>query len=172
MAPPARKPATSLYLADKGILTRFDLATGNPRWRLNSVGISEIQADQRGKLYIVSTTAGPDAINYSLQINVRNKVHPVILKVGGHRQGPVAAGIGLAIHCILSGKFLYATRISQSQSLAQIGGGADTNYNLYLLNPSTGSEIWNYYQGRQTHRQNRDPKELDLAAPAKTRCSC
>jgi hypothetical protein len=78
---PCLETKDALYFADLGILARYDLATGTVRWRLNSVGISRIQADERGKLYINTTTAGPESIKYSEQINIHDKIHPVILKV-------------------------------------------------------------------------------------------
>src|SRR5258708_8993173 len=71
----------ALYFADQGILTRFDIANGNVRWRLNSVGVSSIQADRRRKLSVTSTTAGPESIKYSQQINIYNKILPVLMNL-------------------------------------------------------------------------------------------
>ena len=139
----------SLYFADQGILTRFDLATGNVRWRLNSVGVSSIQADQRGKLYVTSTTAGPDSIKYSQQINIYNKILPVLMKVDPDSGKVLWKAADTGDECLLSGKFVYATRTWQSIAALRLEDGPDTHFDLTLFSPSSGKEIWNY---RRTNR--------------------
>jgi len=47
------------------MLTCFELTTGSARWRLNSVGISAVQADDQGRL-----TSIPPA-----QIRTRSSIH-------------------------------------------------------------------------------------------------
>lgn len=134
----------SLYFADQGILTRFDIANGNVRWRLNSVGVSSIQADARGKLYVTSTTAGPESIKYSQQINIYNKILPVLMKVDPESGKVLWKVTDTGDECLLSGKFVYATRTWQSIAALRLEDGPDTHFDLTLFSPSSGNEIWNY----------------------------
>ena len=71
----------ALYVFDKGTLTSFDAATGQVHWRLTSAGISLVQPDGKGNLYVTSTTASPDAIQFSQRVNSSSRANPVILKV-------------------------------------------------------------------------------------------
>src|SRR5262249_9522360 len=70
-----------LYVFDQGLLTAFDMKTGQPRWRLPSVGITGIFFDDRDMIYVNTTTASPDSIKYSRQIDVSSKVDSLVLKV-------------------------------------------------------------------------------------------
>ena len=63
------------------MLTAFDLATGNARWRLPSVGIVGLFFDDKGMMYVNSTTASPENIKYSRQIDINQKTDAVFLKV-------------------------------------------------------------------------------------------
>ncbi|MDB6016143.1 MAG: Pyrrolo-quinoline quinone, partial [Pedosphaera sp.] len=139
----------SLYVADKGVLTRFDLATGNVRWRLNSVGISRIQTDTAGNLYLDTTSAGPETIKFSQEVNIHNKTEPVTMKVSATTGKVLWRLLAIGDGCIISGKFVYTTRISQQVAFLHLEDGPDTHYNLNLLKPSTGSRIWNYHLGNQ-----------------------
>jgi|SRR5579859_3324900 len=134
----------ALYFADQGILTRFDIANGNVRWRLNSVGASSVQADQRGKLYVTSTTAGPESIKYSQQINIYNKILPVLMKMDPESGKVLWKVTDTGDECLLSGKFVYATRTWQSIAALRLEDGPDTHFDLTLFSPSSGKEIWNY----------------------------
>src|SRR5208283_2794175 len=79
--PPCVEAGNTLYVFDRGMLTSFDAATGDVHWRLTSVGISQVQLDGKKNLYVTSTTASPDSIQFSQQFNLSSKVNPVILKV-------------------------------------------------------------------------------------------
>jgi outer membrane protein assembly factor BamB len=128
------------------MLTCFDPATGNVRWRLTSVGISAIQADDRGRLYLDTTTMGADAILYSQQINLRDhdlrvlmQVDPASGKILWRWDFPAAY-----YHAFLSGKFLYSARVWQTQDPLRLEEGPDTHFNFKLLEPSAGKMVWNY----------------------------
>src|SRR6185503_4455099 len=51
-----------LYVFDQLVLTAFDLHTGNVQWRLPTVGVTSLFFDQKGKLYVNTTTAGREAV--------------------------------------------------------------------------------------------------------------
>ena len=143
---PCLETSDALYFADKGILTRFDLSTGIARWRLNSVGVSAVQTDDRGNLYVDTTTAKPDSIRYSQEANLRDRVKRAILKVDA-ATGKVLWRSEVACsyyHCLLSGKFLYSACAWQTEDLLRDEPGTDDHFNLALLKPSSGDAIWNY----------------------------
>ena len=146
---PCLETRDALYFADQGVMARYDLAGGAVRWRLNSVGISHIQADGRSKLYLDTTTAGPESIQYSQQINLGAKVHPVILKVDPETGKILWRVESVGAECLLSGKFVYATRVSSSYAALRLEEGPDIHFNLNLLDPANGKVIWNYYQGNR-----------------------
>jgi outer membrane protein assembly factor BamB len=144
--PPCLETKDSLYFADAGMLTRFDLATGNVQWRLNSVGISTIQADARQGLYLASTTAGPEQLTHPLQTTLGDKIHPVIMKVNS-ADGKVLWRLeSIGANCVMSGKFLYTSRVTKVMAALRLEDGPDTHYNLRLLNPANGDEIWDYHK--------------------------
>ena len=62
---PCVERGNTLYVFDQAVLTAFDLATGNARWRLPSVGIVGLFFDDKGMMYVNSTTASPENIKYS-----------------------------------------------------------------------------------------------------------
>ena len=148
-ATPVLETEDALYFADLGMLTRYDLATGNVRWRYNSVGISRVKSDERGALYLSSTTAGPESIQYSQQINIKDKIHPLLLKLAPETGKVLWRLESIGDRCLLSGKFLYATRISTAYAALRLEDGPDTHYNLNLLAPANGNVIWNFHRGNQ-----------------------
>jgi len=128
------------------MLTRFDPATGNVRWRLTSVGISAVQADDRGQLYLDTTTLRPEAIQYSQQISLHDRDLRVIMQVD-----PATGNIiwrsdfpGSNYHCLVSGKFLYSSRVWQTQDPLRFEEGPDTHFTFKLLQPANGKMIWNH----------------------------
>jgi len=144
--PPCLETGDALYFADKGMLTRFDPSTGNVRWRLTSVGISAVQADDRGRLYLDTTTLGPDTIQYSQQISLHDRDLRVIMQVD-----PANGNIlwrsdfpGSSYHCLVSGKFLYSSRAWQTQDALRLEEGPDTHFTFKLLQPADGKMIWNH----------------------------
>ncbi len=139
---PCVESADALYVFDQGMLTCFELATGQARWRLTSVGISRVQLDGEGRLYVNTTTASPDVIDFPKQVNIFEKTRPVILKVDAATGKVLWKVDNIADECILSGKYVYAARSSSGLY------GSGTHFNLYRLDPVKGEELWNYYQER------------------------
>ncbi|MGZ8901564.1 MAG: outer membrane protein assembly factor BamB family protein, partial [Limisphaerales bacterium] len=73
---PALEMGSKLYFFDQGNLIAFDSKNGQVAWRLQSVGISSIVRDPDGKLYVSTTTAGPDQIKFSEEVSLTDKIHP------------------------------------------------------------------------------------------------
>jgi hypothetical protein len=150
---PCLESENTLYVADHGMLTAFDKSTGEARWRLTSVGISRIQLDPKGALYITTTTASADQLQYSQQINIFAKTSPVILKVAPATGKVLWRVEHKARECILSGKFVYAAKTAEDPlSALNPFEEAAVHFNLYRLNPSNGRVMWNFYEPRAPRR--------------------
>jgi hypothetical protein len=145
--PPCVEAGGALYVFDKGTLTSFDAATGQVHWRLTSAGISLVQPDGKGNLYVTSTTASPDAIQFSQRVNSSSRANPVILKVDAATGRVLWRAEGIADQCFLSGKFVYAARATVDP-LSKPTPGEDPvlSFDLYRLNPSNGQTLWRYSQ--------------------------
>ena len=57
-------------------MSAFDLATGNARWRLPSVGVVGLFFDDQDNVYVNTTTGNPDDIKYSRQIDINQPRRP------------------------------------------------------------------------------------------------
>jgi outer membrane protein assembly factor BamB len=147
--PPFVELGNNLFVFDQGMLTSFDAATGEVHWRLTSVGISKVQSDGLGHLYVTSTTASPDSIQFSQQLNLSSKSNPVILKVDAATGKVVWRSESMGDKCYVSGKFIYASRASVSP-LSTMTPGEDPvlYFNLYRLSPADGHVMWSYPQSR------------------------
>jgi outer membrane protein assembly factor BamB len=151
---PAVEGNGGLYFFDEGVLTAFSLPSGEVRWRLTSVGISKVQFDDHGVLYVDSTSGSPDDIQYSDQIKL-DKAAPVLLKIdpaSGKILWHVAQeGQG----CFLSGPFLYAASAEQggialanglAEALNAPRPDAPVYFHLYRLDPADGRILWDFYR--------------------------
>jgi hypothetical protein len=150
-AAPCLEAGDALYFFDQGVLTAFERATGNVRWRLTSVGISKIALDDAGMLYVLTTSAGPESIRYSQQVTLSERVVPVVLKVDP-TSGKIlwrVEKIGYDFH--VAGPFVYLmkTRVSNVDLLAAtLNQQADlrVHFRLYRIDPATGKTVWEYYR--------------------------
>jgi hypothetical protein len=145
--PPCVESDNTLYVFDRGMLTSFDAATGQVHWRLTSVGISQVQPDGKGHLYVTSTTASPDSLQFSQQFNLSAKVNPVILKVEATTGRVLWRIEGIGDKCLLSGKFIYAARAAENPMITP-GEDPVLYFDLYRLSPSDGHAMWDYSQSR------------------------
>jgi outer membrane protein assembly factor BamB len=144
-----------LYVIDEGVLTAFDLATGNARWRLPSVGITGLFFDEEGMLYVNTTTASPDAIKYSNQIDISQKARSVVMKIDPRTgKGLWTAELGGLVSYV-SGKFIYAMRSYQADTDEENGGytadsiaGRESFLSIKRINPKNGHVMWNYPDNR------------------------
>jgi hypothetical protein len=155
---PCVEEAGTLYAFDKGMLTAFDARTGAARWRVPSVGISKVVRDSRGMLYVSTTSASPESIQYSQQIKAE-KDKPVILKVDSSSGKVLWRSEGWGDTCLVSGKFVYVTS-SQISGLDVIRAGGDdrnipVHYRIYRLNTDTGNYLWEFYEQKA-------PKHLSI----------
>jgi len=148
---PCVERGNTLYVFDQAVLTAFDLATGTPRWRLPSVGIAGLFFDDKGILYVNSTTASPENIKYSKQIDISQKTDAVFLKVDP-KTGKILwkAEPGNFIS-YLSGKFIYTYYVNRSgddSGLADLAGITPTPSYVRIrrINPRNGEIMFDYQQ--------------------------
>jgi hypothetical protein len=145
--PPCVESGNTLYVFDRGMLTSFDAATGEVHWRLTSVGISQVLPDGKGYLYVASTTASPDSIQFSQQFNLSSKANPVILKLDAATGKVLWRNEGFGDKCFLSGKFIYTSRAA-ANPLITPGEDPVLYFDLCRLSPSDGHTMWDYQQSR------------------------
>jgi outer membrane protein assembly factor BamB len=151
LGPCAERKGT-LYVFDQGVLSAFDLKTGDARWRLPSVGITGLFFDDQDMVYVNTTTASHASLKYSKQIDLSQKVGTVILKLDS-RDGKIlwsAPAKGLINY--VSGKYILAAQTSMPDNLED----ADTDTGLEKrpwmrirrISPASGREIWDHFQER------------------------
>ncbi|HNQ72830.1 MAG TPA: PQQ-binding-like beta-propeller repeat protein [Verrucomicrobiota bacterium] len=153
---PVVEHGQTLYVFDQGVLSAFDLATGTARWRLPSVGVTGVFFDDAGALYVNTTTASPERIQYARQIDVNERTGNLTLKLDantGRERWRYAGGGWLAY---VAGRYLYAVDYTppreegdaDQQTWAAWGLEAAPHLNIRRLNPKNGRVIWDYYQPR------------------------
>jgi outer membrane protein assembly factor BamB len=145
----------ALFVIDEGVLTAFDLATGDARWRLPSVGISGLFFDEDGNIYVNSTTAGPDRIKFARQIDITERVGAVVLKIDP-KDGKIlwtAEPGGQVSH--VSGKNIftinwYQPEDDEDNSLYMPDTGFETPPYMRIkrINPRNGRVMWEHFQQR------------------------
>jgi outer membrane protein assembly factor BamB len=160
---PAVEAGNALYFFDEGVLTSFALPDGAVRWRITSIGITKVSFDDHGLLYVDSSTAAPEDIQYSEQITFE-KAAPVLLKVDPQSGKILWQAQQMGQECFLSGKFLYTASVQQG-GVALVNGLAEAlnagtregrvYFRIYRLDPLTGKSLWEF------HREEA-PAELDF----------
>lgn len=145
----------ALYVFDEGVLTAFDLASGNVRWRLPSVGIMGLFFDDEGMVYINTTTASPDSLKYSNQIDITRQDSSIVMKVEP-QTGKVVwkADLGGVLN-YLSGKFIFSTRAYQADTDEESGpytadsiAGRSSFLSIKRINPKNGRVMWEHCDDR------------------------
>ncbi|MEO7515281.1 MAG: hypothetical protein ABIW93_05685 [Verrucomicrobiota bacterium] len=141
-----------LFLFDKGFLTAFNLPAGTVRWRLTSVGISGIQFDNKGMLYVSTTTGAPEDIQYSEQIKMNDAAAPIILKVDPKSGKTLWKCEKSGGGCFLTGKYLYITdaargglsMINAVEDAFGTASSAPGNFKIVRIDPSNGKKLWSF----------------------------
>jgi len=131
-----------LFVFDQGMLTCFERDSGRVRWRLPSVGISRIHLHDRTAIYVCTTTATVDDLAHPLEVKLGHKPQPLLLKVEAATGRILWRQARLADHCLPTGRYLYAWRLSRGLH------GEGAFFNLYRLDPQTGSPLWHEYAER------------------------
>jgi hypothetical protein len=145
----------TLYVIDQGVLTAFDLATGNARWRLPSIGIMGLFFDDEGMIYVNTTTASPDSLKYSNQIDITRKDSYLVMKLEP-KAGRVlwTADVGGLVSYV-SGKFIYCVRSYHADDDEESApytmdsiSGRESVLSIKRVNPKNGRVLWEHVQKR------------------------
>jgi hypothetical protein len=151
---PAVETADTLYFFDQGVLTAFALPGGAAQWRLTSIGISAVQLDSQGMLYVDSTSGSPEDVQYPDQVKFEH-IAPVLLKVDGKSGKILWKAVDRGQNCFLSGKFLYSQSVRKGGlamanalrgALGAPEGDEPDYFHLYRLDPASGEVLWNFYR--------------------------
>jgi outer membrane protein assembly factor BamB len=147
---PCVEHGDTLYVMDQAVLTAFDIATGNPRWRLPSVGVVGLFFDDKGMLFVNTTTADPENIKYSRQIDITQKIEANLLKIDpktGKTLWSVKPGGFISY---LSGKFIYTVQSFDpgDQEASPTGIQLPAYLKIRRINPADGRELWDYEEDR------------------------
>ena len=145
----------ALYVFDAGVLTAFDLAKGTVRWRLPSVGIAGLFFDGEGMIYVNTTTASPDILKHSNQIDINRKDSSVVMKIDPRTgKGLWTANLGGMVNYV-SGKFIYTTHFYQADTDEKSGpytadsiAGRESFLSIKRINPKNGHVMWEHCQDR------------------------
>ena len=137
-------------MIDQAVLTAFDIATGNARWRLPSVGVVGLFFDDKGMLYVNATTADPENIKYSRQIDITQKIEATLLKLDpqtGKTLWSVKPGGFISY---LSGKFIYTVQAFDpgDQEASPMGIQLPAYLKIRRINPADGQQVWDYEEDR------------------------
>ena len=154
-AGPCVEHGNLLYVFDQAVLSAYDLATGNARWRLPSIGVVGLFFDDQGMLYVNTTTGNPDDIKYARQIDITKSTAAVLLKIDprtGKTLWSVKPG---GFVCYLSGKYIYTLQSydpnpTDVEVLSDALEGLQKPPYLHIarINPKNGRVMWDHYQDR------------------------
>lgn len=153
-AGPCAENNGTLYVFDQAVLTAFDPESGNARWRIPSVGDVGLFFDDKGMVYINTTTGNPDDIKYSREIDVTKSTQAVVMKVDPSNGTILWTSHPGSYISYLSGKFIYAYRSydpgdeedQSDEATSAIMGTAYTK--ITRINPSNGRIMWEHDEGR------------------------
>ena len=155
-AQPCVEDGGRLYFFDSAFLTAFDLASGQPAWRMPASGIRKLQFDGRGALY-VSTGSGEFDPNGAL---------PLTMKVEA-KSGKILWKVEKYQDCIVSGGEVYATRETRNSedmvnAVFDRSKAIECRWKLYKLSARKGEVQWEWFQTRRPRRVEADGKKVAL----------
>jgi hypothetical protein len=152
---PCVEHGNTLYVFDQAVLSAFDLATGNARWRLPTIGVVGLFFDGQDMMYVNTTTGNPDDIKYARQIDVTKSTAAVLLKIDpqtGKTFWSVKPGGFISY---LSGEFIYTVQSydpnpTDEEVLSDTLQGLQKPPYLRIarINPKNGRVMWEHFQDR------------------------
>ncbi len=144
-----------LYVIDEGVLTAFDLASGNVKWRFLSVGIAGLFFDDRDDLYVNTTTASPDTIKYSRQIDLTQNTVSAIARLDPKTGRPIWTAEPGGLISYVCGKYIYVVQSympdeedKDNPYVVETGFEKPPFLRIRRINPKNGQEIWEHFQQR------------------------
>ncbi len=143
----------TLYVFDQAVLTSYDLNNGTVHWRIPSVGVVGLFFDDKGMLYVNTTTGNPDDIKYSRQIDIGKKTDAVVIKVDPKTGKTLWSTKPEGYICYVSGPYIYACQAydvgDEDEQLSDGMPTIDTSYiRILRVNPGNGRIMWDHEEGR------------------------
>jgi len=128
------------------------------RWRLPSVGVEGLFFDDQDMMYVNTTTASPERIKYSRQIDVRDKTSAIVIKVNPQTGKILWTADPGGYISYVSGKFIYTLQAHDSHSTGEenpyaTGLEAPSYVAVRRLDPASGRALW-------VHTQKRAPLDV------------
>jgi hypothetical protein len=151
---PCAENGDTLYVFDQAVLTAYDPATGDARWRIPSVGVVGLFFDDDGMVYVNTTTGNPDDIKYARQIDMTKQTQAVVLKIDPKDGDILWRAKPGGFISYLSGKFIYTEQSfdpgDQEDVLNESLAGLQKPpfFRIKRINPQNGHEMWDYEEGR------------------------
>lgn len=144
----------TLYVFDQAVLSAFDASNGNARWRIPSVGVVGLFFDDKGALYVNTTTGNPDDIKYSRQIDINKSTQAVVMKVDPASGTILWRSTFGGLLAYVSGQFMYSYRSydpgdeedNSDDAISAIMGTA--NLKIIRISPDNGHVMWEHDEGR------------------------
>jgi outer membrane protein assembly factor BamB len=144
----------TLYVFDQAVLTAYDPSSGNVHWRIPSVGVVGLFFDDKGMVYVNTTTGNPDDIKYSREIDLDKETQAVVMKVDPASGNIMWKATDGGFISYLSGKFIYAYRSydagdPEDQYMDATAGLTTPSYlKIIRINPTTGHVMWEHDEDR------------------------
>jgi len=149
---PVVERGDTLYVFDQAVLTSFDLATGNARWRLPSVGVVGLFFDNKDNVYVNTTTGNPDDIKYSRQIDLTRRTESVVSKVEAKTGKTLWTAKPGGFVSYVSGQFLYVIDCydpnptdEEEMNDMTLSLQKPAFLRITRIRPSDGKIMWDYY---------------------------
>lgn len=147
---PCLETNQTLFFIDAGNVTAFSLPDGEVKWRLPTVGVSEIRYGKNHQLILNTTSASPDLLRFSKELQLDNPPEPIILVVDAQdgaiiREIPKLGGLDY-----VNGRYAYATQFSGGSALEAIMTQGkdlpDGHFRMFRIRPESGKVLWKYHQ--------------------------
>ena len=149
IAPCVERDGT-LFVADQGVLAAFDLATGNVRWRLPSVGVAGLLFDDEGMLYVNSSDAAQEKVKFTQQIDLQDKTRLLILKVDPRTGRTLWTKRNVGRLARATGKFLYSVEWASGEDNSGAPMGVmKAHVRVHRLDRRSGQVLWEHYERRE-----------------------
>ena len=153
---PCVERGQTLYVFDQGVLTAFDFATGNARWRRPTVGVAGLFFDDQGMIYANSTSASHESLKYSRQIDISQKTRDVVHKLDPATGKALWQADAEGLVNYVSGEFIYTLQSYAGdeedddglKDLMPPGVVIPPHVRIKRLDPDNGRVMWEHYQRR------------------------
>jgi hypothetical protein len=149
---PVVEHGDALYVFDQAVLSAFELSSGNARWRVPSVGVAGLFFDDAGSIYVNTTSANPDDIKYSRQIDITKQTDNVLLKLDpktGKQLWNIKPGGFISY---LHGKYIYTYQSYDpnptDEDVNDMAIQKPPYFRIARINPKNGRLLWEYYDAK------------------------